>query len=137
MHTGFRPCAFFNFVARGDLGGDVGGTLEGDVQFGVDMKFNWLWVRGATGNDIEEITNIIDTLDQPEPPRNPEFVGEFYTIDVIHRDPTELKDIIEQQLSDLIDNGQQSQGGGENKEAAQMMKMMPNELSIIWGFLIC
>jgi hypothetical protein len=88
------------------------------------MKFNWLWVRGATGNDIEEITNLIDTLDQPEPPRNPEFVGEFYTIDVIHRDPTELKDIIEQQLSDLIDNGQQSQGGGENKEAAQMMKMM-------------
>lgn len=108
----------------GDLGGDVGGTLEGDVQFGVDMKFNWLWVRGATGNDIEEITNIIDTLDQPEPPRNPEFLGDFYTIDVIHRDPTELKDIIEQQLSDLIDNGQQSQGGGENKEAAQMMKMM-------------
>jgi type II secretory pathway component GspD/PulD (secretin) len=109
----------------GDLGGgDVGGTLEGDVQFGVDMKFNWLWVRGATGNDIEEITNLIDTLDQPEPPRNPELVGEFYTIDVIHRDPTELKNIIEEQLSDLLDTGQQSQGGGQNKEAAQMMKMM-------------
>ena len=108
----------------GDLGGDVGGTLEGDVQFGVDMKFNWLWVRGATGNDIEEITNLIDTLDQPEPPRNPELLGEFYTIDVIHRDPTELKDIIEQQLSDMLDNGQQSQGGGQNQEAAQMMKMM-------------
>ena len=51
-------------------------------------------------------------------------MGEFYTIDVIHRDPTELKDIIEQQLSDLLDNGQKSQGGGQNQEAAQMMKMM-------------
>lgn len=108
----------------GDLGGSVGGTLEGDVQFGVDMKFNLLWVRGATGNDIEEITNLIDTLDRAEPPRNPEILGEFYTIDVIHRDPTELKDIIEQQLSDLLDNGQKSQGGGQNQEAAQMMKMM-------------
>ena len=88
------------------------------------MKFNWLWVRGATGNDIEEITDLIDTLDQPEPPRNPELVGEFYTIDVIHRDPTELKNIIEEQLSDLLDTGQQPQGGGQNKEAAQMMKMM-------------
>jgi hypothetical protein len=98
--------------------------LEGDVTFGVDMKFNLLWVRGATGNDIEEITNLIDTLDKAEPPRNPETLGEFYTIDVIHRDPTELKDIIEQQLAELLDNGQKSQGGGQNQEAAQMMKMM-------------
>ena len=108
----------------GDLGGGVGGTLEGDVQFGVDMKFNLLWVRGATGNDIEEITNLIDTLDKAEPPRNPELLGEFYTIDVIHRDPTELKNIIEQQLSELLDNGQKSQGGGQDQQAAQMMKMM-------------
>lgn len=108
----------------GDLGGSVGGMLEGDVTFGVDMKFNLLWVRGATGNDIEEITNLIDTLDKAEPPRNPETLGEFYTIDVIHRDPTELKDIIEQQLAELLDNGQKSQGGGQNQEAAQMMKMM-------------
>ena len=90
-----RPRARALCWLSGGLRGSVGGTLEGDVQFGVDMKFNLLWVRGATGNDIEEITNLIDTLDRAEPPRNPEILGEFYTIDVIHRDPTELKDIID------------------------------------------
>jgi type II secretory pathway component GspD/PulD (secretin) len=108
----------------GGGGGAEGAALEGDVQFGVDMPFNMVYVRGATGNDLEEIAALIDTLDQPEPPHNPELIGDFYTIDVIHRDPTELKELIEIDLADLLDTGEKAQGGGQNQEAAQMMKVM-------------
>lgn len=110
-------------LGGGGAGGG-GGVLEGEVQFGVDMPFNIVWVRGATGNDLEEIAALIETLDQPEPPHNPELIGDFYTIDVIHRDPTELKNLIEIDMADLLDTGEKSQGGGQNQEAAQMMKMM-------------
>ncbi len=109
----------------GSSSSEEGAMLEGDVQFGVDMPFNMVYVRGATGNDIEEIAALIDTLDQPEPPHNPELIGDFYTIDVIHRDPKELKEIIETDMADLLDTGDKSQGGAaQNQEAAQMMKMM-------------
>jgi hypothetical protein len=113
----------------GLLGGGTGSEtvstdLEGAVQFGVDMRFNMIFVRGATGNDLEAIAGLIETLDQPDPPHNPELVGGFYTIDINFRDPTELKTIIEQDLSDLLSSGEEAKGGGQNAEAAQMMKMM-------------
>lgn len=105
-------------------GGSSSGDLEGDVAFGVDMEFNSLFVRNATQNDLDEINTLIEMLDQPEAPHEPDVAGEFRTIDVIHRDPEELKTIIEGQLADQIDTGQTQGGGGQNNEAAQMMKMM-------------
>ena len=125
-----------NMMGGGDdlLGGLLGGgldsgggsgDLEGDVTFGVDMKFNTLYVRGATSSDLDEINMLIDMLDQPEAPHNPDILGEFRTIDVLHRDPVELKDIIQGQLEDLIDAGQQGQAGAKQaNEMAQMAKMM-------------
>lgn len=102
--------------------GGGGGILEGDVRFGVDMPFNAMYVAGATGNDLDEISALIEVLDQEDPPGeiNP---FSFRTIDIIHRDPMEVKDLVVEQLGELVDTGQKAQGG-QNNEAAQMMKMM-------------
>ncbi len=109
----------------GGGGGSVGaGELEGDVRFGVDAAFNAIYVAGATGNDLDQIAEIIDVLDQPEAPHDPELVGKFRTIQIIHRDPTEVKDLIEAQLADLIDTGKSEGGNQQNNEARQMMQMM-------------
>ena len=109
----------------GGTGGSGGGELDGDVRFGVDLTFNSLWVAGATENDLDEISILIDTLDQPEAPHDPKLMGEFRTIDIIHRDPMELKDLIEPLLGELVDSNEPGQGGGgQNNEAQQMMKMI-------------
>ncbi len=56
----------------GLLGGGTGGvgdaSLEGDVKMGVDMRFNMVYVRGATGNDLEEIAIFFYTLVRADPP---------------------------------------------------------------------
>ncbi|MDG1873093.1 MAG: secretin N-terminal domain-containing protein, partial [Mariniblastus sp.] len=104
-----------NMLGGGDilgdlLGGGLGGggasgeNLEGDVRFGVDMPFNSLYVTGATDNDLDSINNLIELLDQPEAPQTFNTLGEFRTIDIIHRDPQEVKDLIEPQLGDLLDS---------------------------------
>ncbi len=109
----------------GGTSGAGGGILEGeDVRFGVDMPFNAMYVAGATGNDLDEISALIEVLDQPEAPQEISTIGEFRTINIIHRDPTEVKTLVEAQLGDAVDTGQKQQGGGQNNEAAQMMKMM-------------
>ncbi len=108
----------------GGTGSSGGGDLEGDVRFGVDMAFNSMWVSGATENDLDEISILIDTLDQPEAPHDPKLLGQFRTIDIIHRDPMDVKDIIEPMLGDLVDSGEQARGGRQNNEAQQMMKMV-------------
>jgi hypothetical protein len=51
-------------------------------------------------------------------------VGQFRTIQIIHRDPTEVKELIEAQLADLIDTGESKSSPQQNNEAQQMMKMM-------------
>ena len=113
----------------GLLGGDsIGGSgeseLEGDVRFGVDMPFNMVWVAGATGADLRGITALIETLDRPEAPHNPELIGEFRTIDIIHRDPIEVKELIEENMAELLDTGNQSEGGGQNNQQAQVANMI-------------
>ncbi|MEL7500265.1 MAG: secretin N-terminal domain-containing protein [Planctomycetota bacterium] len=103
-------------------GGGGGGVLEGDVTFGMDVRFNTLWIRGATDNDLAEINQLIDMWDRPEGSIKPELAGEFRTIDVIHRDAEELVEIIKSQIPDLIrDPEAEKQSGGGNNEARQMM----------------
>jgi hypothetical protein len=123
-----------NMMGGGDdlLGGLLGGsdsgggtgTLEGDVQFGVDMKFNTLYVRGATSVDLDEIVLLIEMLDQPEAPHDPDVLGVTRTIDVIHRDAAEVKDLVQAQLSDLIDTGEDGGQKNQANEMANMAKMM-------------
>lgn len=115
----------------GGLLGDAGlatssSLLEGDVRFGNDTTFNAVYVSGATGNDLERINELIEILDQPDAPQDPELIGQFRTIPIIHRDPQEVREIIETQLADLIQTGkvESSEGGGGNNEAQQMAKLM-------------
>ena len=116
-----------SFIGGGDSGGSEGGFLEGDVRFGVDMKFNSLWVTGASESDLVQITDLIDHFDQPEAPHDPKLLGEFRTIDILHRDPVEIKEKIEYQLGDLVESGEvaaQGGGGGGNDEIARMVQQL-------------
>jgi hypothetical protein len=106
----------------GGGGGGGEGLLEGDVRFGMDVKLNMLYAVNATVNDIEFIDYIVDILDRPTPPHDPELQGQFRTIDVIYRDAETLKDVIEAQLSDYFQSG--NQGGAENQEAAMAAEML-------------
>ncbi len=108
------------------LGGTSGaGVLEGDVRFGIDVPFNAIYVAGATGNDLDQITEIIDVLDQPEPPHDPDLLGEFRTVKVFYRPASEMVELVKEQLGDSVNAGKAEGGGAQqNQEAQQMMKMM-------------
>jgi type II secretory pathway component GspD/PulD (secretin) len=117
------------------LGGLLGGTdglgglslLEGDVRFGTDSQFNTVYVTGATGTDLNLINEIIEILDQPDAPQELELLGQFRTIPIIHRDPEEVKQIIEDQLSDLIASGSSGEGAKNeqgNQQAQQMTRFL-------------
>ena len=106
----------------GGAGGGGEGDLEGDVRFGTDLAFNLIYVSGATGKDLDEISALIDVFDQRDPPHRIEF-EKTYTIDIIHRDPQEVKDLVQNQISDRVDTGE-SQGGGQKNDQQKMMQMM-------------
>lgn len=109
----------------GGGGGGSAGELEGDVRFGIDIAFNTVYVTGATGNDLTQITDFIETFDQPEPPHNPELLGEFRTIKIYYRDPVEVKDIIQAQINELVKSGQaESANPQKNGDAQQIARMM-------------
>ena len=108
----------------GGIGGSEGVSgLEGDVKFGADIRFNTLWVTGATGNDLSQINQLIEYWDRPEGETKPELFGATRTIKVYHRDAQEVVDLIKAQRPEMIYNEQANkqgnQGGGE---VAQMMK---------------
>ena len=111
-------------LGGGSAGGTASSLLEGSVRFGMDAQFNVIYVSGATGNDLDQIAEFIEVFDQPEPPVDPELGGQFRTIDILHRDPMEIKEIIEAQLSELIDTGDKKSASPKNNEAQQMIRMM-------------
>jgi hypothetical protein len=112
-----------------DSFGGLDGMLEGDVRFGTDSAFNTVYVTGATGVDLELISDVIDILDQPNAPQDPELLGQFRTIPIVHRDPEEVKEIIEVQLADLIEVGGnggdgQQKGNEQNNQMMQLVQRM-------------
>jgi hypothetical protein len=121
--------------AAGDaLGGLLGGgdsglasdsniELEGDVRIAVDVKFNTLIVSGATQNDLELITDMVEYFDQAGPPHDPNLLGRTYVIPVYFRDPVELKDKIELQLAGLL-NKSASNASPENQALQQQQQML-------------
>ena len=103
-------------------------SLEGDVRLGTDSVHNSIWVNGATETDLFRINDLIDILDRSEPPQNPELVGRFRTIPILHRDPEEVKEIVEAQLSDLIapsgsggESNNNQQPAGQQAQVARMI----------------
>jgi transcriptional regulator with XRE-family HTH domain len=108
----------------GGSGGTGGGDImvEGDVSFVVDARFNHIWVRGATDNDLIAINNMIDRLDMPEGETKPEVQGKTRIIPVFHRDAEELTTIIKSQLPELMYSENAEKGQKSNNEMAQMMQ---------------
>lgn len=104
----------------GSGGGDI--MVEGDVSLIVDARFNHIWVRGATDNDLIAINNMIDRLDLPEGDTKPEVQGKTRIIAVFHRDAEELATIIKSQLPELMFNENAQKGQKSNNEMAQMMQ---------------
>ena len=102
--------------------------MEGDVRLGTDSVHNSIWVNGATETDLFRINDLIELLDRSEPPQNPELVGRFRTIPILHRDPEEVKEIVEAQLSDLIapsgsggESNNNQQPAGQQAQVARMI----------------
>ena len=102
-------------------------TLEGDVQIGMYTQLNLLYISGATQSDLNIIQDAIDTFDQPSPPQAPELAGQFYSIQVQHRDPEEVLERVQNLLADYIQSTEQPQqnqgnGGGNPEQAVKALR---------------
>ena len=122
----------------GFLGGsdDFGSSesLEGDVRLGTDSVHNSIWVNGATETDLFRINDLIDILDQADSPQNPELVGRFRTIPILHRDPEEVKEIVEAQLSDLIaSSGSGGESNNNNQQQASQQAQVARMIAAAAG----
>ena len=120
------------------LGGadGLGGSstiLEGDVRLGTDSEFNSMYVTGATEMDLLLINDLIEILDQPEAPHDPELLGSFRTIQIVHRDAEEVKEIVEVQLSDLIVPSGAAEGGNNNQQQVGQQAQMARLLATVAG----
>lgn len=119
------------------LGGILGGggtsssgavvTLEGDVQIGMFVPQNLLYISGATESDLEIIQDAIEIFDQPSPPQDPQLAGQTYAIPILHRDPEVVYELILKQKADLIQlteqaQPQQQQGGNAQEQAIKAMR---------------
>jgi 3-isopropylmalate dehydratase small subunit len=106
------------------LGGSSDATgmamVEGDVKFVVDARFNHIWVRGATENDLITINTMVERLDQPEGETKPEVDGKTRIIEVLHRDAEVLVGIIKEQRAAIMFNENAQKGQKANNEIAQM-----------------
>lgn len=114
----------------GDLfggGGSSGSTteavleMEGPVVVLADDEMRALIVA-ASQRDMDIIAPVItDYIDQPGAPHDPKIQGEFYTIPIIHRDPTELKTTLETMLPDLIRTEDDQNQAGQNQSPEQQI----------------
>ena len=116
----------------GDLfGGGSSGSSSGDgavyvteapVVIHADTVLRSLIVS-ATARDMDVIEELITTyIDQPGAPHDPKIQGEFYAIPIVHRDPTELKTMLEQMLPDLIRS--EDQAAGQNNQQAMEQQLL-------------
>ena len=99
----------------GGLGGDTdspAAALEGDVTIGIDGRLNYMWVIGATSNDIELIDAVVEEFDVSSPPQSPETAGQIYSIQIQHRDVEEIKTQVETLMEKYFSDDEAKQGGG-------------------------
>ncbi len=97
------------------LGGLLGGTtssapagaieLTGEVQIGLSVPLNLLYVSGATASDLDYIQDAVDLFDQPSAPQNPELVGQSYAIPIRHRAPDSVFSHVSSLMADYISGG--------------------------------
>lgn len=121
----------------GLLGGDSFSSpssaieLTGDVQIGMYVPMNLIYVSGATADDLDYIQEAVDLFDQPTAPQNPELAGQFFTIKVMHRDPQDVLERINALMADYIEQpetgqaqGGEGNGGGRNENGINQMAAM-------------
>jgi len=114
----------FDGLLGGGGGSDAVVGLEGDVRFGADVRFNTLWVTGATSNDLSQINDLVEYWDRPEGQTKPELFGATKMIKIYYRDAAEVVELIKATRPTMIYNAETAQQGGAQKsgEIAQMMK---------------
>lgn len=115
------------------FGGGLGGgdsstaaTLEGEVSIDSNSRLNYLWVIGATMNDIDSIDQLIEVFDVSTPEHNPETAGQIYSIPVKHRSPEDMKTQVENLMgSKYFEDPEAKQGGGGGGgDAANIARLM-------------
>lgn len=107
-------------VMGGGGGGGGGGSaaieLEGeDVVFAPDIRNNALMIFNATENDMREIIQMVEWLDQANPPQQLDTAGDTYVIPVYHYNVEDLSELIQSMLTDYI----QGSGGNQGNQARQ------------------
>jgi hypothetical protein len=111
-------------MGGGSAGGSGSTQLEGDVKFNVDVPLNYLFVSGATSSDLDLISFYIDILDQPNPAHNVDLVGKTYPIKIRHRDPEEVRTMVEESVPQYIDKSKNDGNQQQNNDMQQMQRMM-------------
>ena len=115
------------------FGGGLGGgdssnaaTLEGEVSIDSNTRLNYLWVIGATVNDIDSIDQLIKVFDVSTPEHNPETAGQIYSIPVKHRSPEDMKTQVENLMGPKYfeDPEAKQGGGGGGGDAANIARLM-------------
>lgn len=89
----------------------------GDVGMVADPRLNALIVQ-ANSQDLKLIEELLQYLDQDQPPVTPELEGKTYVIQIKYADPTSVANIVKEQLADFVKGG--GDGGQNNPQAAQM-----------------
>ncbi|HMO13095.1 MAG TPA: secretin N-terminal domain-containing protein [Pirellulaceae bacterium] len=118
-------------IVQGLLGGGASSSgtssgiipLDGEVNLVADPRFQVLYVR-ASVRDQEIIKGIIEDLDRPDAPHDPNMLGETHIIYVEYRSPTEVADIIRETHKEILrDKGGSGADPAQAAQAAQAQQM--------------
>ncbi len=117
-------------LLSGLLGGGGGGAdgatstlLEGTITINTDVRLNSLVITGATTNDYDTLLMLIDYIDQLEAPQAPDVIGQSYTIPVLHREPAEVKEKVEEAMPEYFKTSGAANANPEAQMQQQMMRM--------------
>ena len=115
----------------GILGGSTSASgaiisLEGEVQVGMYVPLNLLYVSGGTQSDLEVIQDAINIFDQPSAPQDPELAGQFWSIQIRHRDPENVFALVQSQMAVYIQSEEQGskEGGNAQEQVAKLVRNM-------------
>ncbi len=107
-------------------GGSAGMYLEttGDIGMVADPKLNALVVQ-ANDEDLQLIEELLEFIDQEEPPVPPELEGKTRVIPIRYQDANQVATIVKEQLSDFVKSaGGQGGGGGQNPQAQAQQQIL-------------
>ena len=96
----------------------------GDVGMVADPKLNALVVQ-ANEEDLGLIEELLEFIDQEEPPVPPELEGTTKVVPIRYQDASQVATIVKEQLADFIKGSNtQGGGGGQNAQAQAQQKII-------------